>query len=83
MNVALWTVAALLTVAFGAAGALKVSQPKPKLVESGQAWAEDFSPSLVKTIGALEVAAAVGRILPHCWTSRRCWRRSPRPVWCC
>ncbi len=64
MNVALWIVAALLAFAFGAAGTLKISQPKPKLIESGQGWAEDFSPTMAKTIGALEVLAAIALILP-------------------
>ncbi len=64
MNVALWIVAALLAIAFAAAGAMKTSQPKAKLKESGQGWVDDFSASMVKAIGALEVTAAVGLILP-------------------
>ncbi|CAN5800259.1 DoxX family protein [soil metagenome] len=64
MNVALWIVAALLAFAFAAAGAMKVAQPKAKLKESGQGWVDDFSAGRVKTIGALELAAAIGLILP-------------------
>ncbi|PZG02209.1 DoxX family protein [Micromonospora deserti] len=65
MNVALWTVAALLAVVFLAAGGAKLAQPKAKLAASpNMAWTEDFSPGMLKTIGALEVLAAVGLILP-------------------
>jgi hypothetical protein len=33
-------------------------------VKSGLTWAEDFSPTMVKVIGALEILAAIGLILP-------------------
>jgi len=64
MNIILWIIAAVLAVAFLAAGAMKVAQPKAKLLESGMGWVEDFSAGAVKAIGALEVLAAVGLILP-------------------
>jgi uncharacterized membrane protein YphA (DoxX/SURF4 family) len=64
MNVALWIIASALAVAFLAAGAMKLTQPKEKLVEVGMGWAEDFSAGTVRTIGVLEVLAAVGLILP-------------------
>jgi uncharacterized membrane protein YphA (DoxX/SURF4 family) len=64
MNVFLWIVAALLAAVFLASGAMKVLQPKEKLAASGLAWTEDFSAGMVKTIGALEVLAAIGLILP-------------------
>lgn len=64
MNVALWIIAGLLAAAFLAAGLMKLTQPKQKLVASGQGWAEDVSPGVVKAIGALEVLAAIGLILP-------------------
>jgi len=64
MNTTLWVVAGLLAVAFLAAGALKLTQPKPKLAESGQPWVEDFSQGTVKAIGTLEVLAATGLVLP-------------------
>jgi len=41
-------------------GLLKIARPKEKLVASGIAWAEDFGPGVVKTLGALEVLAAIG-----------------------
>ncbi|TMR90423.1 DoxX family protein [Nonomuraea basaltis] len=64
MNVALWVVAALLALAFLAAGAMKLAQPKEKLAASGMGWTEDFSSGAVKGIGALEVLGALGLILP-------------------
>jgi uncharacterized membrane protein YphA (DoxX/SURF4 family) len=64
MNVVLWVIAGLLAAAFLAAGAMKLAQPKEKLAASGMAWTEDFSPSTIKAIGALEILAAIGLILP-------------------
>lgn len=65
MNIALWFVAGLLAVAFGAAGALKLATPKEKLQENPNlAWTQDFSGGTIKLIGGLELAAAVGLILP-------------------
>jgi uncharacterized membrane protein YphA (DoxX/SURF4 family) len=64
MNIALWTIAALLAVAFLASGAMKLIQPKEKLAASGFGFVEDFSAGAVKAIGAVEILAAVGLILP-------------------
>ena len=64
MNVALWIIASVLAAAFLAAGGMKLTQPKDKLAASGMGWTEDFGAGTVKTIGLLEVLAAVGLILP-------------------
>jgi len=64
VNVALWIIAGLLAVAFLAAGAMKVVRTKEQLAEAGMAWVEDFSPGTVTLIGALEILAAIGLILP-------------------
>lgn len=64
MNVALWVIAGLLATAFAFAGLTKVAQSKEKVVSSGQAGVEDFSPGTIKLIGALEVLAAIGLVLP-------------------
>jgi hypothetical protein len=65
MNVVLWILAGALAAVFLAAGAGKLARPKQKLVTSpNMAWANDFSPGLLKLIGALEVLAALGLILP-------------------
>ena len=64
MNTVLWIIASVLAVLFLLFGLLKIARPKEKLVASGIAWAEDFGPGVVKTLGALEVLAAIGLILP-------------------
>jgi uncharacterized membrane protein YphA (DoxX/SURF4 family) len=64
VNIVLWIIAGLLAAAFLAAGLMKLSQPKEKLVASGMGWATDFSPGTVKTLGGLELLAAIGLILP-------------------
>jgi len=64
MNVALWIIAGLLAVGSLAGGAMKLVQPKEKLAASGWGWVEDFGGGTVKAIGALEILAAVGLILP-------------------
>lgn len=64
MNIVLWVIAGVLALAFLAAGAMKLTQPRQKLVASGMGWAEDFSDGTVKLIGGLEVLGALGLILP-------------------
>ncbi len=64
MNIVLWIITGLLAAAFAGAGLMKLTQPKEKLTASGMGWTEQFSPAAIKAIGALEVAAAVGLILP-------------------
>jgi uncharacterized membrane protein YphA (DoxX/SURF4 family) len=64
MNVVLWIIASLLAAAFLGAGLMKISQPKEKLAAANMGWTEDFSAGTVKAIGALEILAAIGLILP-------------------
>ena len=63
MNVAVWIVQILLALAFGAAGIMKITQPREKLA-TNMKWVEDFAPNTVKGIGTLELLAAIGLILP-------------------
>ena len=63
MNVVVWIVQILLALAFGAAGFMKITQPREKL-QTNMKWVEDFAPNTVKGIGTLEVLAAIGLILP-------------------
>ena len=63
MNLALWIVAGLLAVTYLLSGGAKLIMPKEKYAAKAR-WAEDFSAGSVKAIGALEVLAAVGLILP-------------------
>jgi hypothetical protein len=53
MDTALWIIAGLLAVTFLASGAMKLVQPKQKLVASGMGVLEDFSDPAVNTIGTL------------------------------
>jgi len=64
VDVLVWVVSGVVAVAFLAAGALKLTQPRQTLVAKGQAYAEDFSANAVKGIGLAEVLGAVGLILP-------------------
>lgn len=65
MNLALWIGAGLLAVVALAGGTGKAFLPKEKLVAApGGGWAEDVGGGFVKTLGVLEILAAVGLILP-------------------
>ncbi|MFI0979698.1 DoxX family protein [Streptomyces sp. NPDC021093] len=66
MNLALWIVAGLLALVC-LAGSGKMFVPKEKMAGMGGAatrWVEDFSPLSLKAIGAVELLAAAGLILP-------------------
>jgi hypothetical protein len=58
--VAAWVAAAC---ALGAA-ALKLSQPRERIIEAGLTWAEDFTDAQVKLIGAVELMGGVGLVAP-------------------
>ncbi|WP_342668872.1 DoxX family protein [Amycolatopsis taiwanensis] len=60
MNIALWIIAGLLAALFLASGAQKLAQPPPKPAPA----LAGFGGGVVTTIGALEVLAAAGLILP-------------------
>lgn len=66
MNIALWIVAGLLSVAYVGSGGLKVILSKEKIAATGPAaaWVEDFRPGTVKTIGVLELVGGLGLVLP-------------------
>src|ERR671910_3737020 len=65
VNRALWIVAGLLAAVYLVSGVGKLILPKEKLAAfPGAGWVEDFSAGAVKAIGALEVLAAVGLVLP-------------------
>ena len=63
MNLALWIVQGLLALAFLVAGSMRLLVPRDKLAAQ-QAWVNDFSPAMVKLIGALEILGAIGLIAP-------------------
>jgi len=63
VNVVLWIVASLLAAAFLFAGVGKLLRPKEQLAAQ-MAWVEDFSGGTIKFIGATEILAAVGLVVP-------------------
>jgi hypothetical protein len=66
MHLTLWIIAGLLATVYLASGGGKLIMPKEKIaaMTSSARWVDDFSAGAVKAIGALEVLAAVGLILP-------------------
>jgi len=66
MDTALWIVAGFLAVIYLVSGVGKLFIPREKIagVASAAGWVLDFSPSTLKAIGAIELAGAVGLILP-------------------
>ena len=67
MNIALWTVAGLLALAFVAGGLLKVVMSRQRIRATGgasAAWTDDVSPARIKTIGVLEILGGLGLVLP-------------------
>jgi uncharacterized membrane protein YphA (DoxX/SURF4 family) len=63
MHLALWIVQTVLALLFLTAGAMKLTKSKEDL-RADMAWVEDVSPAQVKAVGAVEVAAALGLVLP-------------------
>lgn len=63
MNTALWIAQILLAVAFAGGGVLKLTKSKEEL-QPRMAYVEDFSAGTIRFIGAAELAAAIGLILP-------------------
>ena len=65
MNLTLWIAAALLALVALAGGVTKAFVPKEKLAEHhGGEWTANAGVGFVKTLGVLELLAAVGLILP-------------------
>ncbi|MEV0158020.1 DoxX family protein [Micromonospora sp. NPDC050686] len=63
MNIALWTTASLLALAFLGSGMTKVVKSRDAVV-AVYPWAEDYSQGHIRLIGAAEVLGAVGLIVP-------------------
>ncbi|WP_151485159.1 DoxX family protein [Streptomyces albicerus] len=65
MNLALWIGAGLLAVVALTGGISKTFVPKEKLAAAhGGGWTADAGVGFVKTLGVLELLAALGLILP-------------------
>ena len=75
MNLTLWIAAGLLAAVALLGGITKTFVPKEKLAAApGGEWTGDASVGFVKTLGVLELLAAVGLILPAVL--------DVAPVWC-
>lgn len=64
MSTAMWIIQGFLAFAFLGAGLMKLTQSPDDLVGMGMEYAEDFSATQIKAIGAVELLGAVGVILP-------------------
>jgi len=64
MTTTLWIIQGLLALAFLGAGAMKTLKSREEIIAMGLGWAEDFTDGTVRAIGTLEVAGALGLILP-------------------
>lgn len=66
MNIALWIVSGLLAAAYLAVGGMKIVMSTKQLANNPNmaAIADELSAPTIKTIGAIEIAGALGLILP-------------------
>lgn len=64
MTVTLWIINIVLAVSFVGSGLIKIGRAKDSLVDAGLEWADNFSETTVKLIGAVEFLGALGLILP-------------------
>ncbi|WP_330275673.1 DoxX family protein [Lentzea sp. NBC_00516] len=65
MNLAVWIVSGVLAALYLMAGFTKLAKTKQDLqAEPRMSWAGDFTEGQVKGIGAVEVAGAIGLVLP-------------------
>lgn len=64
MLTALWIVNGVLALIFALAGISKLARSREALVSSGMMWAGDMPTGRVKLVGAIELLAALGLILP-------------------
>ncbi|MFD7072963.1 DoxX family protein [Nocardioides sp. NPDC059952] len=65
MHIALWITAGLLALVALTGGLTKTFVPLDKLSRhDGAAWTRGASPTFVRTLGILEILAAIGLVLP-------------------
>ncbi|MGH2938811.1 MAG: DoxX family protein [Solirubrobacterales bacterium] len=61
----IWIAQATLAAVFATAGLTKHARSKAELLtQASMGWVEDFDARQIKSIGTLEIAAAVGLIIP-------------------
>lgn len=64
MEIWLWVVTALLAVVFLGSGVSKIAKSRQSLFDSGMTYVQDVHPAALKVIGVLELAGALGLVLP-------------------
>lgn len=66
MNIALWTLTILLSIAYLIGGLAMLLMPKEKFrnISQGQHYADDFSAGFIKGTGVAKILASAGLILP-------------------
>jgi uncharacterized membrane protein YphA (DoxX/SURF4 family) len=64
MNITLWIGQILLAVVFAASGALKSTQSRERMIETGQSAAKIVPLPWMRVAGVSELAGAVGVLLP-------------------
>ncbi len=65
MNIALWIAQILLAATFLTSGAVKISQPKKRLIATGQTGVAPFPVPIIRIVAACELLAVPGLILPR------------------
>ncbi|TWP50154.1 DoxX family protein [Lentzea tibetensis] len=65
MNIALWISQGVLAAVFALSGTLKSTQPKERMIATGQTGVVFFPLPVIRTVAALELAGAAGLILPR------------------
>ena len=64
MNALLWTLQASLAAVFTASGLAKISQPKERLIASGQTGVAPFPLPVIRVTAFCELLGAIGILLP-------------------
>lgn len=64
MIIAYWIIAGLLALVYLLSGGMKVVRSREQLIAAGQGWVEGANTGIVKLVGVLELAGALGLLLP-------------------
>ena len=65
MNALLWTLQAVLAAIFTASGLAKISQPKDRLIASGQTGVAPFPLPVIRVTALCELLGAIGILVPR------------------
>jgi uncharacterized membrane protein YphA (DoxX/SURF4 family) len=80
MNAFLWTLSFLLAAIYAVSGSNKVFAPRERLLAMpGMGWVEDVPLARVRLLGVLEIAGAVGIIVP--WATGILVLLTPLAAW--